>query len=155
MPIARKVWAESGTRPKGIFWWSNKKANMFGALINGKKLHYEWYNNLNAHSFVEFLTRFVQTLDISKKYVFVLDNGPAHRAKMSQVYMQSLGANIMIEFLPPYSPQLNCIETSWKIVRYNVTNSNLFQTIDDLKKGVQQFVDTHNFMLNPSNYLSR
>ncbi|MBU0758037.1 MAG: IS630 family transposase [Nanoarchaeota archaeon] len=151
----RKVWAKSGSKPKGLFWWSNKKANMFGALIDGKKLYYEWYEKLNAHSFLEFMKRFVATLDKTKKYVFVFDNGPAHKAKMSKEYLYSLGENIFIEFLPPYSPQLNCIETCWKIIRYNVTNSNFFQTIEILKAGIEQFLKGYFFMLIPSNYLSR
>ena len=83
----------------------------------------------------------------------MFDNGPAHKAKMSKEYLYPLGENIFIEFLPPYSPQLNCIETCWKIIRYNVTNSNWFQTIDDTKKGIEMFLEGHFFMLNPNKYL--
>lgn len=155
VPFLRRVWALKGTKPKGIFWWSNKKANMFGALINGKSLYYDWYDKLNAHYFIEFMTRFVTTLDSAKKYVFVFDNAPAHKAKMSIEFLNSLGDNIHIEFIPPYSPQLNCIETCWKEVRYNVTNSNWFQTIEGLKEGVEKFLEGHFFTLNPSNYLVR
>ena len=155
VPFLRKIWAPKGSKPSGVFWWCNKKANMFGALVDGKKLYHEWYDRLNAHSFLDFMKRFVTTLDQNKKYVFVFDNGPAHRAKMSKEFLYSLGENIFIEFLPPYSPQLNCIETCWKIIRYNVTNSNLFQTIESLKGGIEQFLIGHFFMLNPSNYLIR
>jgi transposase len=149
------VWAPIGTKPKGMFWWSNKKANMFGALVDGKRLYYEWYEKLNAHAFLEFIKRFVVTLDKNKKYVFVFDNGPAHKAKMSKEFLYSLGENIFIEFLPPYSPQLNCIETCWKITRYNVTNSNFFASIENLKNGIVQFLENCSFMLNSSHYLSR
>ena len=155
VPFLRKVWALKGTKPKGIFWWSNKKANMFGALIDGKKLYREWYDKLNANSFIEFMKRFVETLNPNKKYVFVFDNGPAHKAKKSIAYLNSLGEKFSIEFLPAYSPQLNCIETCWKTIRYNVTNSNWFQTIEELKQGVEIFLDGHFFNLNPSEYLSR
>ena len=155
VPFLRKVWALKGSKPKGLFWWCNKKANMFGALINGKELYYEWYNNLNAHSFLEFMKRFVATLDKNKKYIFVFDNGPSHKTRISIKYLYSLGDNIFIEFLPTYSPQLNCIETCWKTIRYNVTNSNLFNTIEDLKNGIEMFLEGHFFNLNPTNYLSR
>ena len=155
MPLLRRVWAFKNSRPKGIFWWSNKKVNLFGAIIDGKTLHYEWYDKLNAHYFIEYVKRFVATLDKNKKYVFIFDNAPAHKAKKSQEYLKSLDKNIFIEFLPTYSPQLNCIETVWKTVRYNVTNSNWFQTTDCLKKGVDKFLKGRFFTLNPSNYLSR
>ena len=154
MPLNRRIWAPTNSKPKGIFWWSNKKANIFGALIEGKKLYYEWYDKLNAHYFVEFMKRFTKTLDKNKKYVFIFDNASSHKAKMSLKFLYSL-ENVFIEFLPPYSPQLNCIETCWKIVKYNVTNSNFFQTIIDLKLGVEKFLDENSFTLVPSNYLSR
>lgn len=155
VPFLRKVWALKNNRPKGIFWWSNKKANLFGALIDGKVLHYEWYDKLNAHYFIEFMKRFVATLDKNKKYVFVFDNAPAHKAKISLKYLNSLSKNIFIEFMPTYSPQLNCIETIWKIIRYNVTNSNWFKSIDCLKNGVDEFLQERFFRLNPSDYLTR
>jgi len=128
---------------------------MFGALVDGKKLYYEWYNKLNAHSFLDFMKNFVLTLDKNKKYVFIFDNCSSHKAKISQEYLYSLGENFFIEFLPTYNPQLNCIETSWKIIRYNVTNSNFFKTIEDLKLGVEMFLEDNSFTLNPSNYLIR
>ena len=154
MPLNRRIWAPIGSKPKGIFWWSNKKAHIFGALVDGKKLYYEWYDNYNAHFFVDFMQRFVATLP-KGKYVFVLDNASAHKAKMSIRFLESLGSNIHVEFLPPYSPQLNCIETCWKIIKHDVTNSNLFQSINGLKAGIEQFLDGYFFTLNPSNYLVR
>ena len=155
VPVARRIWAPIGSKPKGLFWWSNKKANLFGALIDGKKLYYEWYDKLNANSFIDFMKRFVAILDKNKKWVFVFDTGPAHKAKISMNFLHSLGENIFIEFIPPYSPQLNCIETCWKIIKYHVTNSNFFATVESLKSGIDQFLNDYFFMLNPSNYLSR
>lgn len=156
VPYLRKIWSPVGKKPEGIFWWSNAKINIFGALVDGKKLYYEYYDRLNAHSFIEFLERFVETLDKNKKYVFIIDNAPAHKAKMTLEYLDILKEqNIFIEFLPPYSPQLNAIETCWKIVRYHVTNSNFFQTLESLKNGVNMFLDGYFFSLNPTNYLTR
>ena len=83
MPIKQKIWAKKGSKPQLPFWFSSTKANIFGALVDGKKMFYSWYKKLNAHSFIEFLTKFISTLDLSKKYVFILDNAPAHRAKMT------------------------------------------------------------------------
>jgi len=154
VPFIRKVWAAKGSKPVGKFWWSNKKANIFGALVDGRMLYYEWYEKLNAHAFIDFMQRFVATLDKNKKYIFVFDNAPAHKAKISKKYLKTI-ENVFIEFLPPYSPQLNCIETCWKIIRHDVTNSNLFQTIDCLKTGIEQFLEENFFMLNSSKYLVR
>jgi len=104
---------------------------------------------------INFLKKFISTLDLTKKYVFILDNAPAHKAKMTKEFIKEISNNIFVEFLPPYSPQLNCIETCWKIVRHEVTSSNFFKTIDKLKQGVEIFIDKTFFMLKSSNYLSR
>lgn len=154
VPINKRVWAPIGSRPTLPFWFSSTKANIFGALIDGKKLHYQWYEKLNAHSFINFMTE-LTTIIPQGKYVFILDNGPAHKAKITKEFLDSLGENFKYEFIPPYSPQLNCIETCWKIIRHDVTSANFFKTIDLLKIGVESFVNNNFFKLNPSNYLSR
>lgn len=155
VPFLRKIWAPIGTKPIGTYFWSNKKANMFGALIDGKDLFHQWYDRLNAHSFIDFLKMFIEYLPKNKKYIFILDNGPSHRAKITKSYLASLGSDYKIEFLPTYSPQLNAIETCWKIVRHDVTNSNLFSSIEELKTGVEIYLEENIFSLVPSNYLVR
>ena len=155
VPVKQRIWAKKGSKPKLPFWFSGKKANIFGALVNGNKMYYEWYEKLNAHSFIQFLQRFIITLDPNKKYLFILDNAPAHKAKMTPEFIASISENIFVEFLPPYSPQLNCIEVCWKILRYEVTSSNFFKSIELLMQGVEEFLDNHFFMLNSGNFLSR
>ena len=154
VPRLARVWAPRGSKPRGTFFWSNKKRNLFGALINGR-VYYDWFDRLNATAFILFLQRFVATLDMTKTYVFIFDNAPAHKAKKTEAYLESLPVNIHVEFLPPYSPQLNAIETCWKIVRHQVTNSTLFQSVEALQMGVEQFLDEHFFTLEPTHYLSR
>jgi transposase len=155
VPIKQRIWAIKGTKPAAPFWFSNTKANLFGALVDGQKMYYEWYDKLNADFFIEFIKNFIKTIDINQKYVFIFDNAPAHKAKKSKEFLASLGENIFIEFLPPYSPQLNCIESCWKIVRHQVTSSNFFKTIKVLKGGIEEFLNEYYFMLKPNNYLSR
>ncbi len=155
VPIKQKIWAKKGSKPQIPFWFISTKANIFGALVDGKRMYYEWYKRLNAHCFIQFLQRFILILDPNKRYVFILDNAPAHKAKMTIEFIKSISDNIYIEFLPPYSPQLNCIETCWKIIRHEVTSANFFKTIENLKGGVEMFLDKNSFMLNSSNYLSR
>lgn len=151
----RKVWAEKGTKPEGVYFTSNKKTSVYGALIDGKELFHQWNEGLNSETFIDFVKDLVNYLPKNKKYVFVLDNAPNHRSKMTKNFLKSLGENFFIEFIPPYSPQLNAIETCWKIVRYNVTNSNLFNSIEELVLGIETFLKANIFSLNPTNYLIR
>jgi len=38
VPVYKRVWFRTGRKPKGVFFWSNKKSNIIGALIDGKRL---------------------------------------------------------------------------------------------------------------------
>jgi len=42
VPVYRRVWFIKGKRPQGVFFWSNKKINILGALVNGKELYHKW-----------------------------------------------------------------------------------------------------------------
>jgi transposase len=155
VPVYRRVWFLRGQKPKGIFFWSNKKLNIFGALIDGKKLFYEFYNSLNSLTYWAFLENFVETLSKDKKYVFLFDNAPYHKSSVIMEYLESLSKNIVVEFFPPYSPELNPTETCWKILRNNVTNSTHFHCIEEMQRAIEKSLNNHFFMLNVSNYLCR
>ena len=142
-------------KPTGIFFWSNKKLNMFGALIDGKKLFYEFYTSLNSLTYIAFLDSFVKQLSKNKKYVLVLDNAPYHKSSVIKEYPGLLSRNIKVEFLPPYNPELNPTETCWKIIRQNVTSSTYFPSLENMQEEIENFLSKHTFMLNVSNYLCR
>ena len=152
VPIYKKVWFFKGEKPRGVFFWSNKKLNLIGALVGGKQIHYEWHDSLNSLTFKSFLVDFIKTLSQKKKYVFLFDNVGYHKTSCIHNYLAQFD-NIVVEFYPTYSPELNAIETCWKITRANVTNSTYYETIEDMKFAIENFLDKHFFMLNLSNYL--
>ena len=152
VPVYKKVWFFKGEKPRGVFFWSNKKLNLIGALVNGEKVHYEWHDSLNSLTFKSFLVDFIKTLSSKKKYVFLLDNVGYHKTYCILNFLAKFD-NIVVEFYPTYSPELNAIETCWKITRANVTNSTYFETIEDMKFAIEAFLDKHFFMLNLSHYL--
>lgn len=154
VPVYRRVWFPKGRKPKGVFFWSNKKSNILGALIDGKELYYRWHESLNTLTFLGFLKGFLQQLPPGK-YVFIFDNAPYHKSSTILKYLQSLNDDIKIEFIPPYSPELNPTETCWKTIRQQVTNSTYFQSIETMQRKIESFLSEHVFNLNISNYLCR
>jgi len=152
VPVYKKVWYFKGEKPRGIFFWSNKKLSLIGALVNGSKIFYEWHDALNSLTFKAFLSSFIDTLSKKKKYVFLLDNAGYHKTSCITNYLLNY-KNIKLEFYPPYSPELNAIEVCWKITRANVTNSTYFETIEKMKSEIENFLDNHFFKLNMSHYL--
>jgi len=155
VPVYKKVWFFKGEKPTGVFFWSNKRINIFGALVDGKNLHYEFYDSMNSLTYKAFLSGFVETISPKKKYVFLFDNAAYHKSSSIIKYLKSLNKNIIVEFFPPYSPELNPTETCWKIIRANVTNSTYYPALDGMQQEIEKFIDKHKFILNLSNYLCR
>ena len=154
VPVYKRVWFFRGEKPRGVFFWSNKKLEIFGALIEGKKFYYEWYDSLNTLTYLAFLTGLMEQLSKRKNYVFLFDNASYHKTSNIRNFLAKFD-NVVVEFFPPYSPELNATETCWKIIRQNVTNSTYFQTVDGMQTAIESFLDRHIFTLNLSDYLCR
>ncbi|MGM5487811.1 MAG: IS630 family transposase [Nanobdellota archaeon] len=150
----KQIWFEKGKKPKGAFFWSNKKLIVFGAQMQGEKLFYEFHTAQNSMTFMSFLSGLFKTLDKNKKYVLILDNAGWHKTQIVRKYIAQQ-SNIKMEFIPPYSPELNPIETNWKVTRNRVTKSQFFKTIDDLQCALEDFWSEHKFTQKFIGYLCR
>lgn len=127
-----------------------------------KKSYYGAYNPVESHAFLmpyiksnavstnEFLEQIAKKYP-GKRVVIVWDNGPAHRAKAVRAKAMELG--IELEFLPPYSPDLNPIEGLWKWIRTEVTRTVCHDSVDDLDQDVTAFIGKIN--ANPKMVLTR
>jgi transposase len=155
VPVYKKVWFMSGHKPSGVFFWSNKKLNVFGALTSENKFYYDFFCAHNSLTYKIFLIEFIRTLSRKKKYVFIFDNASYHKTCVIRNYLARFSGFIKVEFLPTYSPELNPIETCWKITRASSTNSQYYSTLEDLQESLENFWGRNKFMLNFINYLCR
>jgi len=48
--------------------------------------------------------------------------------------------SIMINYLPPYSPNLNPIEKLWKVMNEHVRNNRFFKSAKDFKYKIDEFL---------------
>jgi transposase len=71
-----------------------------------------------------------------KRVVLIIDNAPWHRGRPVD---QALADHPHLEFkrLPSYSPQLNVIERSWRLLRRRATHNRLFDALADLKRSIR------------------
>ena len=152
VPVYRRMWFLTGQKPRGKFFWSNEKITIFGALKENGELFCEDFDGQNSLTYKAFLSDFIDTLDKNKKYVFIFDNASYHKTDVIKNYLKK-NSNIKVVYLPPYCPELNPIETCWKITRHDVTNSRYFPTIEKMKDSLEKYWQRHNFMLNFTNYL--
>lgn len=70
--------------------------------------------------------------------VIVLDNGAFHKAKKLII-----PDNIILIFLPPYSPELNTAEKIWWAIKRNFSNQ-LFKNLNEL----DDFIKSETLKLN-------
>ncbi len=61
--------------------------------------------------------------------VAISDNARIHKAQIIKEYCSQ--NKILLVYLPPYSPQLNPIETLWRLLKKKLA-SRVFKTIQDL-----------------------
>lgn len=75
-------------------------------------------NNCKAESFVCYLEAIRGENENNRPIVAVLDNARIHHAKISVACAGR--QKIYLVYLPPYSPNLNPIEFSWKDLKHEI-----------------------------------
>lgn len=147
----KRIWNLKGTKPIGFIKYSLKRMNIIGAFSNNN-LIVNYVEKVNSEKIIEFL----EGIKIHyKKFVLVMDNAGWHRSKDVLVYLDMSKESIFVEYLPPYSPELNPIETCWRIIRKNVLDSNLFEDLFILRDGINKFINNYEWNINMFKYLCR
>jgi transposase len=86
---------------------------------------------VNAAVFIEFLKRLL--VGATAPIFLIVDRGPAHIAKKTKAFVETLGGKLRLFYLPPYSPDRNPDELVWKhlkadtVGRMAVTNKDEFR----------------------------
>lgn len=101
-------------------------------------------NTFNAETFLAFLKILLRRRRSGKKMVVVVDNARWHHAKKLAPWLHEHRKVLRLDFLPPYSPDLNPIERVWKLTRRLCTHNRYFQELEELIQMVDgQFKKWH------------
>ncbi|QOV22878.1 transposase [Anabaenopsis elenkinii CCIBt3563] len=73
------------------------------------------------------------TNDNSAKIVIILDNASYHKRKDILARIEAEMPNIILEFLPPYSPDYNLIELVWHSAKEYIAH-RLFESLEQLEE---------------------
>lgn len=118
-----------------------KYQNVVGLMTRKNKLYFEILETtFNSDRIIHFMDRFVeQTI---KKTVVILDNSPIHKSKKFMAKIEQWKEkDVLIYFLPPYSPELNLIEILWRRIKYQWLDFDAYKSLENLKEKL-------NFVLN-------
>jgi len=121
-----KALTAQGIKPICPFHQVFKSLYLYGAVspINGNSFFLQ-LPYCNGDNFQIFLDDFAAQQS-DELIVMILDNGAFHKAKSLKI-----PENIILIFLPPYSPELNPAEKIWAKFKRDFTN-RLFKTLEDL-----------------------
>ncbi|MBL0164983.1 MAG: transposase [Xanthomonadales bacterium] len=83
----------------------------------------------NAATFLSFLKRLLRQKTPGQRMILVLDNARYHHARLLKPFLSGHTRDLLLLFLPPYSPQLAPIERVWKLTRRLATHNRYFATL--------------------------
>ena len=103
---------------------------------------------VNAETTVAFFDQLKTAYPIAPNIHIILDQSGYHRSKL--VKDEALKRNIVLHYLPPYSPNLNPIERLWKVMNENVRNNVFFKSAKHFKGAICEFFDKTILEIAPS-----
>jgi len=112
-------------------------------------IHLTGEENCDANKVVEFLELILKSYEHAPKIILLLDNAKYFKAKIVDKWLEK-HPKLELEFLPPYSPNLNLIERFWRFVKeklvknryhekYKTFRAEVFQLLNHTDKYIDEF----------------
>jgi len=119
---------------------TRKQIGYYGAVrLRDGRFHYRREaDRFNATTFWAFLRSLRRVCRNSPRQVVVIvDNARFHHALLHKPWRQTMAPAFSLDFLPPYSPELNPIERVWKLTRRRCLHNRYFPLLSELIEDVE------------------
>jgi transposase len=133
---AGRTWGKKGETPIVMATGARHGMSLISAITSKGHMRFmvKESGGVNADVFIEFLKRL---LTGAKRRIFlIVDRGPAHRAKKTKAFVETLGGRLKLFFLPPYSPDRNPDELVWKHLKADTVGRMVVTSKADFKSKV-------------------
>lgn len=124
---------------------TRKSVGYFGAvrLRDGKFIFEREEDRFNGETFFRFLKCLRRrSCHAGRRVVLLTDNAKYHHARLHQPWRCEAMPRFTLEFLPPYSPELNPIERVWKLTRRQATHNRYFPELSAVSQAVEHLFGT-------------
>jgi len=111
---------------------TRKSVGYFGAvrLRDGRFLFRREQHRFNGESFLGFLRQLRRcSIPTGRRVVVITDNAQYHHARLHKDWRVQQAPGFTLDFLPPYSPELNPIERVWKLTRRRCLHNRYFSQL--------------------------
>ncbi len=92
----------------------------------------------DARTFATFLRMLLRHRARGHRLLVILDNARSHHARALAPFLYEHRQVLTLDFLPPYSPNVNPIERVWKLARRLCTHNQYFPQLHDVVSAVSQ-----------------
>jgi len=116
-----------------------RRLNILGAvnMVNLDIVPFITEENCNKETIKVFLDEVKKTYQQAKRITIFLDNARYQRNYEVQEHAKKLG--IVLEFMPPYSPNLCLIERVWKFFKKKVIKNKYYDTFEKFELFICKF----------------
>jgi transposase len=131
---AGRTWTKKGETPVVLSTGQRRGTSMISAITSRGHLRFMIIEDgsVNADAFIEFIKRLL--VGAQRKIFLIVDGGPAHRAKKTKAFVESLQGIVRLFFLPPNSPDRNADELVWRHVKADTVRRMVTSSKRDLVK---------------------
>lgn len=141
-------WMLCGTQKTVLTPGKNEKRYLAGAL-NARTGRLTWVeaDRKNSDLFILQLWQLIKDYPRAKCIHIILDNYKIHSSQRTQLALAALGSRVKLHFLPPYCPDHNRIERTWKDLHDNVTRNHTCRNMKQLMREVNDYLTVKNHEL--------
>ena len=137
LPITSRRITLRGIKPLTEINPCYESVYLYGAVepLTGERFFLE-FSHLTSECFQCFMEKFSEAFGDSLN-LLVLDNGRFHQAKSLKI-----PENVVLLFLPPYSPELNPIERFWQDMKAKLF-TQAYKTLEDMQAKVTEILQNY------------
>jgi len=116
-PCRARTWAPRGHTPVLQYSFSWKQLSVIAGLSYWRFYFRLFNGSIKSPQIVEFLKALQAT--IGQKLLIIWDRLQAHRSKLVRAHIQEQRGHVVLEYLPPYAPELNPVECIWGYLKHH------------------------------------
>lgn len=134
---AGRTWGKKGETPIVEATGARHGMSLISAISSRGHMRFmiKEKGGVNADVFIEFLKRLIAG---AKHEIFlIVDRGPAHIAKKTRTFVETMKGKLRLFYLPPYSPDRNPDELVWKHLKADTVGRMAVIGRDDFKRKVR------------------
>ena len=134
---AGRTWGKKGETPVVLSTGARYRVSLISAVTSRGHMRFmiKKKGGVNADVFIAFLRRLM--IGSKNRIFLIVDRGPAHIAKKTKAFIASLGGQLRLFYLPPYSPDTNPDELVWKHLKADTVGRTSITSFDDFNQKVR------------------